>query len=446
MKKNLVLIAIFMVTSFIVFGQTITVTAPNSGTTWNSGSTYDITWRSSGCRDTSIKINIFRNSITAENFIEQLTCTDTGMKSWPIPRSYTTGNYIMRIKTADELCRGDSQIFQITAIPSLRLPENTVMETRSVLPAGSRPVIKVVYPNGGETLTRGSRVEIRWECVDGFNPPRIKIQKNGRTIREYSSPRVLPVPSRDGYIWPWFVPSDLAPGSDYKIRIEKGDFARSNDKSDNNFTISSDLNIEVVEPRGGGLIATNGKIIRWRAGGVDGNVNVNLQRADGRGGLQLIRSNVPVTPSHFLWYVGTLERAGTIISRENYKILVSAADGSVTGESNSFQIIIPSLEVTSPGSSRKRLGDTLNIRWNNSPGFHGNVKVTLEQQMSGGTFTEYEILFANTHDKSLSWRIPPRSRHGEIDPFPTDRNYRIVVRSIRCPNLIIARGVWFEVR
>ncbi|MCK5003839.1 MAG: hypothetical protein KAS21_02065 [Candidatus Aminicenantes bacterium] len=545
MKRSLMLIAIFMVTSFIVFGQSITVTSPAAGNEWIISSTHDITWSKTGDMNEFVKIRLFDrtgtirvlaiadrtanngifrdwtipSTISPGDYIVKVKTVDNAVEDdsgvfsirrevleeipsinvtspssssrwergrtktiswtkigtmdsrvkihlmneagtsevlaiiantpndenhpWPIPGTLSAGRYRVRVQTLDNRVTKNSQIFNITTLPTITLPESTVVETRRVLPESSGPVIRVVYPNGGETLTRGSRVEIRWECVDGFNPPRIKIQKNGRTIREYGPSRLYPVPSRGGYIWPWFVPSDLAPGSDYKIRIEKGDFSRSNDKSDNNFTISSDLNIEVVEPRGGGLVATNGKIIRWRAGGVEGNVNVHLQRADGRGGDQLIRSNVPATPSHFLWYVGALERAGTIISRENYKIIVSSADGSVSGESNSFQIIVPTLEVTSPGSGRKRLEDTLSIRWNNSPGFHGNVNVILEQQRERGTFTEYQTLFTNTHDKSLSWRIPPD--HG-LDPFPTGRNYRIVVRSVRCPNLIIARGAWFEVR
>ena len=548
MKKLVFMVFILFVSMGVMLSQTITVTSPAAGSIWDKGSTHNITWRSSGCRDTSIKINIFRNSILEANFVEQLLCTDTGSKSWTIPLSYTAGNYILRVKTADNLCRGDSGLFEIRDVrdltetpeinitsptsssdwkrgtlknitwtksgdmhgrvkihlmnsggttevltissntlndlnhlwlvpasqatgsyririqtfdrdpvtdtspafdiirtPSLALQQNTVIETRGSAPGSTQPVIKVVYPNGGETITRGSRVEIRWECVDGFNPPKIKIQKNGRTIREYSSPRVLPVPSRDGYIWPWFVPSDLAPGSDYKVRIEKGDFSRSNDVSDRNFTISSDLNIEVVEPRGSGLTVTNGTFIRWRAGGVSSNVNIELHSTDRRGGPYTIRSNVPVTPSRFLWYVGALEGStSSIFSRDHYKIVVSATDGSVSGESNVFQIVKPTLEVIAPNGGEKRPGDNLNIRWNNSPGFHGDVKIILQRQ-SGSTWFQYEVLFPSTHDKNVDWTIYS-NRGATRDPIPTGTYYRIRIESVRCPKEIIAIGERFYLR
>jgi len=449
MRKVIIFVFVFSLAFLSVNAQSITITSPTAGNEWAINSSHNITWSKTGEMNEFVKIRLFdRTGAIRVMAIADRTANNGTFRGWEIPATVPPGDYIIKVKTVDNAVEGNSRPFsiarEITEEPRSMPPaENTMMETRRVLPESSGPIVKVIYPNGGETLSRGSRVEIRWECVDGFNPPKIKILKNGRTVKVYGPDRLYPVPSSGGYIWPWIVPSNLAPGSDYSVRIEKGDFPRSNDSSDRNFTISSDLNIEVTEPRGGALIVTNGKFIRWRAGGVEGDVNVHLVRADGRGSEQLIRSGIPATPSSFLWYVGALERAGTVISRENYKVVVSAADGSVTGESNSFQIIAPTLEVTSPGSGRKRLGDTLSIRWNNSPGFHGNVNVILEQQRERGTFGEYQTLFTNTHDKNLSWRIPPD--HG-LDPFPTGRNYRIVVKSVRCPSLIVARGAWFEVR
>jgi len=449
MKRTLMFTIVFCLSILFVNGQSITITSPVAGNEWTIGTGYEIIWTIVGDMNAYVKIRLYdRRGAVKILDISDRTENDGTHFYRIVPGTVSPGEYTVRVKTVDNAFSDDSGIIDIIAASteeprSIPLPENTVVEQRRVMPESSQPVVRVIYPNGGETLSRGSRVEIKWECVEGFNPPKIKILKNGRTVKVYGPDRLYPVPSSGGYIWPWIVPSNLAPGSDYSVRIEKGDFPRSNDSSDRNFSISSDLNIEVTAPRGNALTVTNGQLIRWIAGGVEGNVNVYLVRADGRGGEQLIRSGIPATPSSFLWYVGALERAGTVISRENYKVVVSAEDGSVTGESNSFQIIAPTLEVTSPGSGRKRSGDTLSIRWNNSPGFHGNVNVILEQQMERGTFAEYETLFTNTHDKSLSWRIPPA--HG-LDPFPTDRNYRIVVKSVRCPSLIVARGTWFEVR
>ncbi len=206
---------------------------------------------------------------------------------WLVPATQAAGRYCVRVQTLNENVTDISPAFDIVRVPTLAEQPSTTLETRAIIPGTTQPVIRVVYPNGGETLSRGSRVEIRWECVDGFNPPKIKIQKNGRTVRTYGPDGLFPVRTGSGYIYPWFVPSDLTPGSDYKVRIEKGDFSRSRDISDNNFTISSDLNIEVVEPGEGRLTASNGRVIRWLLGGaITGNVNVHLKLC-----LSLIVSN-----------------------------------------------------------------------------------------------------------------------------------------------------------
>ena len=113
-KRNIFIIIVFFILAGLIFPQSITVTEPDPGETWYKGSTYDIKWTSSGCTDNSIKINIFKNSVSVANFIEQLTSSDTGSKSWTIPANYVSGNYKIRIKTSDDLCIGDSGVFKIS--------------------------------------------------------------------------------------------------------------------------------------------------------------------------------------------------------------------------------------------------------------------------------------------------------------------------------------------
>jgi len=112
-KKIYILVLFFFSMAAFVFPQNITVTEPDPGETWYKGANHIITWNSNGCSDNNIKINIFRNSIAQPNFVEQLTSINTGSKNWFIPESYQNGNYIIRIKTADNICIGDSGVFSI---------------------------------------------------------------------------------------------------------------------------------------------------------------------------------------------------------------------------------------------------------------------------------------------------------------------------------------------
>ena len=446
MKRTFLFFISIILSSTIILGQSITVTSPGSRDNWKKGSIHDLTWTKSGTMNSNVKIRLFNETGTTRILgITDSTDNNGTFRNWRIPDSIPAGRYVIRVKTIDNRVWDNSDAFEISATRSLSLLENNVANSRGFRGVNPRPVIKVISPNGGEVINRGSRVEIKWECVDGFNPPKIKIQKNGRTVKVYGPSRLHPVPSGEGYIWPWFIPSDLTPGSDYKIRIEKGDFSRSYDISDGNFTISARANIEVTEPRGGGLVVTNGQFIRWRTGGVTSNVDVLLQNTESSTNLT-IRRGIPSSSHSFLWYVGNIEGySHRIISGNHYKIIVSATDGSATGESVAFQIIKPTLELLSPNGGEKERGDNLNIRWNNSPGFHGNVKITLQRQ-SGSSWFEYEVLYNDTHYKSLTWRIPPRTRRGEIDPMPTRCYYRVKVESVRCPTEISVYGERFYLR
>jgi len=113
MKKLSVIFFVSILCFGFVFSGTINVVTPNATSKWSKGLTQSITWTSSGCTDSNIKINIFKDSITPANFIQQLVCSDTGSKSWTIPNNFTSGNYILRIKTADNNCYGDSEVFVI---------------------------------------------------------------------------------------------------------------------------------------------------------------------------------------------------------------------------------------------------------------------------------------------------------------------------------------------
>ncbi len=115
MKRLIVLIFIMFVSVGIIFSQSVNVTSPAAGVTWNKGATKTITWTSPGCQSGDVKINIFKNSIDQANFVLQLTGPNTGSKSWTIPSNFDNGTYYIRVKTdpAETGCLGDSEAFTI---------------------------------------------------------------------------------------------------------------------------------------------------------------------------------------------------------------------------------------------------------------------------------------------------------------------------------------------
>jgi hypothetical protein len=99
----------------LVYSGTIIVTFPNTGAMLYKGDTYKIVWNSTGCSSAVVKINIFKNSITTANFVEQLTSKTGNSLSWKVPNGYAIGKYVIRIKTdpAEQGCLGDSGVFDI---------------------------------------------------------------------------------------------------------------------------------------------------------------------------------------------------------------------------------------------------------------------------------------------------------------------------------------------
>jgi hypothetical protein len=97
--------------------------------------------------------------------------------------------------------------------------------------------IRVTYPNGGERLKVGDRVNITWTATGLNNNVKITLWKGGTNVGLI----VADTNWRAGS-YPWIVgqtPAGNAPeGSDYQIQVKE--IAVSNyDKSDDNFTISS---------------------------------------------------------------------------------------------------------------------------------------------------------------------------------------------------------------
>ena len=99
----------------ILSAQSVNVTSPAQGVTWNKGTTHNITWTSPGCSSPNVKINIFKGSVDQANFVLQLTGPNSGSKSWTVPNNFEDGQYVIRVKTdpAETGCLGDSAVFSI---------------------------------------------------------------------------------------------------------------------------------------------------------------------------------------------------------------------------------------------------------------------------------------------------------------------------------------------
>ncbi len=115
MKKLIFVSILLLVSMGIVYSQSVNVTSPAAGVTWNKDTAHNITWTSPGCQSGDVKINIFKDSIIQANFVLQLTGPNNGSKNWTVPNNFEDGTYYIRVKTdpAETGCLGDSGAFTI---------------------------------------------------------------------------------------------------------------------------------------------------------------------------------------------------------------------------------------------------------------------------------------------------------------------------------------------
>ena len=76
--------------AFTIGGQSITVTAPNGGETWLTGSAQTLTWTAVGDPDDEVKIELLKGG-TLDHVIEYIVSASDGSFAWTVPEGQTAG-------------------------------------------------------------------------------------------------------------------------------------------------------------------------------------------------------------------------------------------------------------------------------------------------------------------------------------------------------------------
>ncbi len=407
-----ILFYVFFLSSLTIAG-TITVTSPLPGADWHKGTTQTIRWTSSGCTDTSIKINIFRNTTDPVNFVEQLTCTGCSSKSWTIPEGYTDGNYIIRVKTADNICFGDSAVFNISPPPFVSTGTITVIN-----PSSSTSFYVTQWALGINWSNTGENHEnVSIEVIPEGNPA-------GAMVILASTPN-------DGD-HEWRDPGSLTGAGRFYIRVKTLDGAVWGDSEvyQVNEHSAPESIILVNSPGSRALWNVNSpRMINWnKSGEMDERVSIKLYNSSGTTLIRTI-SDDTANDEEEHWIVPADLTAGTYIIR------ITTLDGEVSGDSDLFEITRPDDPVTDPrtpiieeeappADPRTPIvpGKTINIKfpnnrsiwrsgqkgeivWSHKPSMNRRVKIELFKERD---LRVNAVISADTeNDGSFLWKIPP---------------------------------------
>jgi hypothetical protein len=433
----------------VLWGQSITVTAPAAGSEWCAGTTQVITWTSSGVAGPlSIKLRL-AGAPDAPPVMDIVASTENvGAFSWPVPATLAAGRYLVRVRTVSDapLVYDDSADFTVCA--------------------AAGPSLALSAPNGGQVWFLGETQPITWRFANlrsDIEWVKLSLYKNGREEAHFvgSISASYALGSGGSGSMPWNVGSLLGGGAAvvgnncFYVKVSTLDNSLA-DFSDAPFTINLRVNLDPVEaqvfapPAAGGplievptplapLTITHLFRINWRAEGVSGNVVVNLLKESG-GTFTLATAVDPGRATgHFSWTVGQLANptaAFPLVAGQRFRFQV--AGGGANGLSRWFEIVRPELSVSEPHSGeRLRRGDSKTIRWSGAD-IQGDVHIEAYfRHLPAGGLVKYQRLFANASNLgSRSWTIWPRpgAGHADLDPPPTGNSYRWHIRVISARN------------
>ena len=192
--------------------NSLRVTAPNGGEKWTTGKSYAIKWKRK--KGNTVRIRLLKSG-KHYKWISKKTKND-GKHIWKIPATVATGSaYKIKI-----VFKGNKKIF------------DTSNKNFKITNADS---LEVISPNGGETWKKGSVVSIKWEKGSIGGKVGVYLYKSGKRYR------TITVNTANDGKESWTVPTTLATGSAYKVRVQSKTAPTNSDFSDRNFTISAPI-------------------------------------------------------------------------------------------------------------------------------------------------------------------------------------------------------------
>ncbi|MGD2093344.1 MAG: hypothetical protein PVH61_44700, partial [Candidatus Aminicenantes bacterium] len=366
----------------------ISITSPNGGEYWETGSLHDITWSTIGPVG-YVKIEYSLNSGSSWTTIVSSTPND-GEFTWTVPGT-TSDNCLVRITDIDNYPTDTSD-----AVFSIVLP----------------PAITVISPNGGENWETNSLHDITWSSQGIVGDVKIEYSANNGT----NWTTIISSTANDG-THSWTVPD--TPSANCLVRVSETDGDPA-DTSDAVFSIVIPASITVISPDGGEFWETGSSHdITWTSAGTVGNVKIEFTTTDSSSWTTIVDSTA--NDGSYNWTIP--DNPG--LESDNCRVRITDIDTYPTDTSdNLFSIVLPpGIFVTSPnGGESWEVGDYHLLTWD-SQGMVGNVNIDYSNN-NGASWTP--IISNTANDGAHNWWVPDdasgdcRVRVQESDGDPTD--------------------------
>jgi pimeloyl-ACP methyl ester carboxylesterase len=272
------------------------------------------------------------------------------------------------------------------------------------------PSVTVTSPNGGESISAGSTITIRWNSADNLGLSRHSVFFSSDGGRSYT---VLSQGQLGGDVrsFEWRVPSNLVT-TQARIRVSAFDTVgnTTQDESDANFPIvdATAPAVTVRSPNGGELIGAGIFSIQWSTSDNIGVVSqdIVLSTDGGTSYSTMIASNLAGQVSSLNWMVPGM----LATTQARIRVIARDAAGNIGQDDSNANFTIdsipPSVRVESPNGGESVSADTtISIRWTSSDNLGLSRHNVLFSSDGGRSFTTVaQGLGADV--RSFDWRVP----------------------------------------
>jgi hypothetical protein len=224
MKKIGLAGVVLVVTAVLAQAPSITVTSPNGGESWESGTPHPITWMASGLTGL-VNIHLYRQGMMA------------GVIKNDLPAAAGSWTWTVGAIQGGTAAPGDGyKIRVVQRLSGVMDMSDGPFRITSPVPPGPA-TLAVASPNGGETWRMGTAYEVSWTSTNLTGNVTISLKKSGAAVKTWTS-------ANTGRSY-WMC-AGVPEGADYRIRVEGGGGAVF-DESDRDFGIQS-LGVSVRPP------------------------------------------------------------------------------------------------------------------------------------------------------------------------------------------------------
>lgn len=376
----------------------LTLTAPNGGEIWNTGSTYLITWSQVNLAGPASLMLLSGNDPASTTImIAPSVPVAAGQFNWTIPPNIPTGaNYKVRINLA-----------AANGIMIWDASDGPFTIQGGTIPPPPQMSITVVAPNGGEQWAAGSTQTIAWNYTNLTGEVSIGLIGANTNAQIIIAPSV-PI---DAQNFQWTVPANFAPGL-YKVHIVWLTILAVyiGDLSDGFFAITNGTPppppiLEVTSPNGGETWeAGTMHPITWNFNGTGGSVLIQLMGGPQMTPINIIAPNVPANAGQFDWLIPPYQMPG-----DAYQVQVQLLDpaGVFVGDISDAPFTItagnpntPWITVVAPnGGEQWAAGSTQTIAWN-----FGNLEGEVYIALIGANANTQSIIAPAVPIAGHSWQ------------------------------------------